>query len=499
MQIARSEAQNNITKVITINPGENSVLSSLPFDKPIILKWISKDPIFVQYAGLITINKGDISYAYRNFAQLNEFYTDIDSKNLVHRDKKNNILSEVTQENLITSSSVNTDGKYEINIFIHPLKPNHFYDIKILRKPTSTEQDLFVDLFSSAKDLPMFERKLKQINLIKKPFEIDYINGPKIGQLIIPELLSFYDTYLKKSYTALNDAIKGKDKDAIATITTQIKTILLITEPPNGYKQAAGYVQIFEAIKKSDDGALQSSIHQLNNLQLGYLAPPDADHVGDLAAADLKKFYTDYPQISSMLKQWEDLPDGGKKDTAKHDLEAYLIKLNLPFASDFFTFGQTLSSSTEVVDFDTRTGFTITADFGYIYYGFQEDFSSMTPYVGFELEFRYFDKNIPFNLIRPKTIWHYLSFTTGLTLTSIKKDGKRDDFFASKSLLTGIGFRLSSATRVTAGAMWFNREDVNPVLDKKHLAVTPYIGLSIDLKLKSLMNDFYSLSPTKKP
>src|SRR5690606_18623140 len=131
-------------------------------------------------------------------------------------------------------------------------------------------------------------------------------------------------------------------------------------------------------------------------------------------------------------------------------------------------------------------------------YGFQKGFNGLTPYLGFQIEFRYFDKNIPFKLIPNKTIWHRLSFNTGITLASLKKDGQREDFFKDKSLLMGLGFRLTNALRLTGGTILFNREDPNPLIDNKQLGVTPFVGLSIDLSLKQLLNDMSSLIPLNK-
>lgn len=484
----------NIVKVISITPGENAVTSTLPFDRPVILKWVSKEQVIIKYAGLITISKGNVSDFYKDFAQSNDFFnlqdTTFGDKSVVGRDQK-----------LVTSSVLNSDGKYELNIFLPPLNPNKFYDVKLLRRPVGAELDLYVDLFRSITDNEMFEKKLRQINSIKTPFEHVYISGPNVGKLRTEDLQTFYNTYLTIPYAELTGA--GTDKDKIAAAIAKIKDKIINSEPASGLRQALAYIEIFKAVRASDDALLKTKIHILANMQKGFLPVVlDDQHIGSLTMNDLKAFYNAHSEIADLLNQFDAAPANSKDDIRKH-LASFILRQHvssdLPFADDIFLFGQTLSSSTAVLDFDTRTGFTITPDFGYVYYGFQKDFGSMTPYVGFQLEFRYFDKNIPFSLIRPKNIFHYLSFTTGLSLTSIKKEGKRDDFFANKSLLTGIGIRLSSATRITLGAMWFNREDTNPLIDNKHLTATPFAGISIDLKLKSILNDFYSLSPTKKP
>jgi hypothetical protein len=482
----------NLVKTINISPGEGSVTTSLPFDRPIILKWTSKDPIIVDYVGLVEIIKGNVSDYYMNWAQDNSFM--MFNKN---EDFGNNT-SKVRIKEVKTTMNLNADGKYDLNIIIPPLAPNKFYDIKILRKPLDQEASLYVDLFSDVTNLSVFEKKLRYINQIKMPFMHIYFEGPQKGKLTTDQLLEFYEVYLKQFY--LDIAAAAGDKDKIATATAKIKAAIVNDQPADGVTQSRAYAEVFEAIHNGNDVLLNTKIIELGKLLAGHIPTKrPGTYAGQLGASDFKHFYANYPRIKVLLDSAAQFP--AQKDEMKKRLaNAIFFEYDdLPKADEFFKFGQTLSSTTASLDFDTRTGYTITPDFGYVYYGFQKDFNAMTPYVGFQLEFRYFDKNIPFNLIHPKSPWHYLSFTTGLTLTSLKKEGKRDDFFASKSLLVGLGWRLSSATRVTFGGILFNKEDVNPLIDNKRLTITPFVGLSIDLRIKSIINDFYGLAPTKKP
>lgn len=167
-------------------------------------------------------------------------------------------------------------------------------------------------------------------------------------------------------------------------------------------------------------------------------------------------------------------------------------------SDDLFKKSVSFSATSEVFSFETRAKLRVTPDFGYLGYGFQKDFNGITPYLGFQIEFRYFDKNIPFQLIPNKTIGHRLSFFSGVTLASLKKENKREDFFSNKSLISGLGFRLSNALRITGGAILFNREDYNPLVDNKKLALTPCLGLSIDLSIKQLLNDVSGLIPLNR-
>jgi hypothetical protein len=166
--------------------------------------------------------------------------------------------------------------------------------------------------------------------------------------------------------------------------------------------------------------------------------------------------------------------------------------------SDKFLKGKWISSTSEIFSFETRVKYRVYPDFGYVYYGFKDNFYGVTPYLGFQMELRYLDKNIPFRLIQNRKIWHRLSFNSGITLASLKKDGKREDLFSGKSLLLGMGFRFSNAIRLTGGIILFNREDTNPLIDDKKLAITPFVGISIDLSLKQMFTDFSSLIPINR-
>jgi hypothetical protein len=471
-----------VTKSINISPGENAVGTSLPFDRPIILKWTSKETINVEYVGLQYITGGDVSKQYHEYAQGQSFYdmqgTTITSGVLTLKDEKLN-----------SNLSVNADGKFELNIFLPPLKPRMFYDVKILRRPLDAEAGLYYEFFNYLRlaDRNGQRNILSQINALKKR----YLHDPSdMGQLT-----AFYTVFLKSIYDEL---AAFTDKDKIADAKARIRAKIMLFKPISGYEQVGLYFKAFQAIEDGSDIDLKTAILSINTAQKGYLKdPPDAEHIGSFSMDAVKRIYLSGSGFRSGYAAYKAALDAEK--IAKQSAMVKMIATQLPMADDMFIFGQTLSSTTNVLDFDTRTGYTITPDFGYVYYGFQDNFSAMTPYIGFQLEFRYFDKNIPFNMIHPKSIWHYLSFCSGVTMTSLKKEGKRDDLFAGKSLLMGLGVRLSSATRITFGGILFNKEDVNPLKDNKHTIATPFIGISIDLKLKSIISDLVGLSPTIKP
>src|SRR5205085_10818746 len=125
----------------------------------------------------------------------------------------------------------------------------------------------------------------------------------------------------------------------------------------------------------------------------------------------------------------------------------------------------------------------IVPDFGLIgvYKNSGLAFKDLTPYLGFHINFRSIDKNIPMRRVYYKSWRHYFSFMSGITLRSLAIAGKREDFFANNNLITGIGLRLNNALRITGGLVWFKKIDPNPVSADKPLSCSGFTGLSLDL------------------
>lgn len=247
------------------------------------------------------------------------------------------------------------------------------------------------------------------------------------------------------------------------------------------------YIKLFKELHESNKENAQVTLLAINNEKRKSNDP--FEHIdfqnGTSDITELNCFY--FIKLKSLFDDVS-LNDQQKDEKIRSEI----------MNSEVFKKGSWVTSTSEIFSFETRAKFRITPDFGYVNYGFQDDFNGITPYLGFQLEFRYFDKNIPFKLIPNKTILHRLSFNSGITLASLKKEGKREDFFANKSLMMGFGFRLSNALRITSGTILFNKEDPNPLIDNKKVAVTPYIGLSIDLGIRQLLNDLSGLIPLNR-
>ncbi|MDN3582090.1 hypothetical protein [Mucilaginibacter flavus] len=146
---------------------------------------------------------------------------------------------------------------------------------------------------------------------------------------------------------------------------------------------------------------------------------------------------------------------------------------------------------------DARASSVITVDAGYVGYGLQNNFVGSTTYIGLDFYLRPFDPNIPFRFVRHYnglSILDRTSLTLGITLNSVAKTNYRADLFGTKNnLMGGIGFRLNNLFKVNAGGLVYYKLDPNFLTGQKHLAVTPYVGMSVDIRLGTIFSSFAKL------
>jgi len=153
------------------------------------------------------------------------------------------------------------------------------------------------------------------------------------------------------------------------------------------------------------------------------------------------------------------------------------------------------NGSTSVLEFLSAHKFRIVPDFGLVgvWKGQGAKFQDLVPYLGFHINFRSIDKSIQMKDVKYKSWRHYFSFMGGITLRSMKIEGKREDFFANNNLITGLGFRLNNYLRITGGVIWFRTVDKNPLSTDKPIGFSPFTGLSLDLELQSLFGGLQKL------
>ncbi len=86
---------------------------------------------------------------------------------------------------------------------------------------------------------------------------------------------------------------------------------------------------------------------------------------------------------------------------------------------------------------------------------------------------------------RGANFWRRFSISAGITTTGRQIENARNvtGLIGSQLPLVGLGFRLFRLVRVSGGVALYNLKNVNPVVDKRHLSVAPYVALSLDLAL----------------
>jgi hypothetical protein len=164
----------------------------------------------------------------------------------------------------------------------------------------------------------------------------------------------------------------------------------------------------------------------------------------------------------------------------------------------------TFSSNTNVVGFETRNKLSIAPDFGvvttYISSSGKANPYPFMPYLGFHVNLHPINRENYFRSY-PHKLSHYLSLMVGWTLVEVNNGPKQahrvdqdsiTSYFGGKgTLLTGAGFRLGNAARITAGAQWYFKYNLNPTTNtysERKLKAWPFIGFSLDLSLTTLLN-----------
>jgi hypothetical protein len=288
-------------------------------------------------------------------------------------------------------------------------------------------------------------------------------------------------------------------KDSVLGDLTQptdlTRTLSLLQRPPDTLisKLKAGYISLktpFDVKKANDiDGRLANITSSIALLHASreFLIRVQAlqDSVSSVAVNTVLRcmdgLEASMTQTSALLKKLS-------KNVA--DRRDYFVD-----NYDLLTPSPLSAGTSTSMDFVTSYKFRIVPDFGFIgvFKGSKVGFQDMTPYLGFNINFRSIDKSIPMRNVLYKSWLHYLSFIGGITLRSLKIDGKRDNFFGDNDLLTGLGFRLNNAIKLTGGVVWFRRIDTNPLSTNKPLGCSGFAGISIDLELQSLFGGIANL------
>lgn len=176
---------------------------------------------------------------------------------------------------------------------------------------------------------------------------------------------------------------------------------------------------------------------------------------------------------------------------------------------------QMITGTSVIKNFDSRNKLSIAPDFGVVTTKLFKGNNPypFVPYLGFHVNFRPLNRDVAWKTYNHKFI-SYWSLFFGWSLVNIangphleaKADSISGFFNGTKgTLMTGLGYRLGNAVRITFGSMYyFQYQATNvttpTVYDKRHLKAWPFVGLSIDLAFKDLLNgvqDIFASAPKR--
>ena len=220
--------------------------------------------------------------------------------------------------------------------------------------------------------------------------------------------------------------------------------------------------------KRIDDGQLTQQ--DVDDPQTGLEALLT---VIDLARRTAGRLENNSRQVASNL--------GKKKDA----LDRLVATLEVEAAAiDVIIYGNTLGS------FKTQQRRYISADFGF---AFAADLDKTIPYVGTNIYFRPVNKNAP--LSQRGGFGRRFALNLGLTVSSIADSSPetRKDLFGSNSLLIGAGWRLTDSLRIGGGAILFEGDDPNPLIEDFSLTTSYYVSISFDWDVLSFFRNFGTL------
>jgi hypothetical protein len=142
--------------------------------------------------------------------------------------------------------------------------------------------------------------------------------------------------------------------------------------------------------------------------------------------------------------------------------------------------------ATSTGSFSTRAKNHVSMDIGILYSG---DAGEVLPYFASNFYLRPVNRSVPLSQVGG--FGRRFSFMVGVTYSSIEEEENgrvlRDNLFGSQALVVGAGLRLTDAARLSIGALVYQQNDPNPLVDDLSLTADPFLALSIDADVKSLL------------
>ena len=125
-------------------------------------------------------------------------------------------------------------------------------------------------------------------------------------------------------------------------------------------------------------------------------------------------------------------------------------------------------------------GVYVSLDLGVLY---PPELDGATLTVGANVYFAPVNKRAP---LRANSMRQRLALTFGLTVTNMRREEETrwENLLGEKAnLFVGLGYRLTRSLRLGGGFVLFSKNDENPLVDERSVAITPYVSLSFDVDL----------------
>lgn len=187
---------------------------------------------------------------------------------------------------------------------------------------------------------------------------------------------------------------------------------------------------------------------------------------------------------------------------------ALLVKARKEVKDKIFDLGisglDRASGDANVYGFEARNKISIAPDFGFALTPFNNKTNPypFLPYLGFHVNLRPLNRDVPFNSYTHRGLnrwslmvaWTLVNIDNGPKRTAnVNQDSIASFFNAKGTLLTGVGFRLGNAVRITSGTAWYFKYQLNDanvplVYNDRKAKVWPFVGVAVDLALKDLLN-----------
>jgi hypothetical protein len=142
--------------------------------------------------------------------------------------------------------------------------------------------------------------------------------------------------------------------------------------------------------------------------------------------------------------------------------------------------------ATSTGSFSTRAKNHVSMDIGILFSG---DAGEVLPYFAANFYLRPVNRDVPLSQVGG--LGRRFSFMVGITYSSIEEEENgrviRDNLFGTQALVVGAGLRLTDAARFAVGALVFEENDPNPLVDDLSLTADPFIALSFDFDARSAL------------